>query len=266
MLFRSIIRPILFKMDAEKAHSTIFAGLKLYKYLSPIRGMIRYKNKSKQTVLFREITLRSRVGLAAGMDKAAEVFDELADFGFGFLEIGTVTPSPQLGNPKPRIFRLEKDASIIARTGFNNPGLEVVKERISKYTKRAYRLGANIDRDAVSNDKEAIVNDFSLVFSELYNSVDYFTINWGSIDSNIFEDVLESLTNIRRQMPTSKKIMIKLPADIEESTILNIIMLARKYSTDGFIATGPTMDRGNLICLSRKESERIGVEIGRAHV
>ena len=258
-MYKAFIRPFLFKINPENVHHMLFSGLKLYKHIMPVRGIIKYENKSKHPFILKEIPLKSRVGLAAGFDKAAEVFDELADFGFGFIEIGTVTPSPQTGNPRPRIFRLEKDESLISRTGFNNPGVEVIKERISKYPNRSYRLGVNINRDPSSTDKEAIVNDFTKVFKELYESADYFTINWGSIDAKAFEAVLDSLTSVRQEMEVSKKIIIKLPADIEEDALLNVIMLARKYQADGFIATGPTMDRSNLICLSKKESEKIGI-------
>ena len=258
-MYKSIIRPFLFKINPEKVHDMTFGGLKIYKHIMPMRSMIKHETKSKHSFILKEIPLRSRVGLAAGFDKGAEVFDELADFGFGFIEVGTVTPSPQSGNPKPRIFRLEKDESLISRTGFNNPGVEAIKERISKYPNRRYRLGVNINRDPSSTETEAIVSDFTKVFKELYEYTDYFTINWGSVDAKTFEAVLKSLTNIRQEMEVSKKIIIKLPADIEEETLLNVIVLAREYQADGFIATGPTMDRSNLLCLSKKESEKIGI-------
>ena len=258
-MYKSFLRPLLFRISPERVHRLTFNGLKLYKHISPLRGAVKHENKNKYVIKLRDTPLKSRVGLAAGFDKGAEVFDELADFGFGFIEIGTVTPSPQNGNPKPRIFRLEKDESIISRTGFNNPGVDVVLERLKKHTKRGYRLGANINRDATSTKREDIINDFLQVYDKLYDYTDYFTINWGSIDASDFEAVLEALTNSRSTKSVYKKIIIKLPADITEEVLLNVIVIARKFQADGFIATGPTMDRSNLICLTKKDSNSIGL-------
>ena len=257
-MYKSIIRPFLFQISPERVHNLLFSGLKLYKHISPLRGAVKHENKGKFSIKLKEIPIKSRVGLAAGFDKGAESFDELADFGFGFIEVGTVTPNPQLGNPKPRMFRLVKDESIISRTGFNNPGVDVVLERIKMHPKRVYRLGVNINRDPSSTTSESIVNDFLLVFDKLYDAADYFTINWGSIDALDFEAVLKALVTSRKDKSFYKKIVIKLPADITEETLLNVIIIARKFEADGFIATGPTMDRSNLICLSKAESERIG--------
>ena len=119
-MYKAVVRPFLFKINPEKVHDMLFNGLKLYRHIMPVRGMVKHENKVKHPFILNEIPLKSRVGLAAGFDKAAEVFDELADFGFGFIEIGIVTPSPQTGNPKPRIFRLARDESLISRTGRND--------------------------------------------------------------------------------------------------------------------------------------------------
>lgn len=256
-LYKSVIRPFLFRIDAEKVHHLLFGGLQIYKHIPPLRGYVKHESKCKKSLVLKNMSLLGRVGLAAGFDKDAEVFDELADFGFAFIEIGTVTPSPQVGNPKPRIFRLIKDESLISRTGFNNPGVNVVLQRIQKVATRSYRLGANINRDPQSTGV-ALVEDFKNLFTKLYDAVDYFTINWGSISESEFDAVLECLTEIRSKKATTKRIFIKLPADVQEDTLLNIIIMARKYQIEGFIATGPTMDRSNLICLSKTESDKIG--------
>ncbi len=256
-MYNSIIRPLLFRIDPENVHDILFTGLSAYRHISPMRSFIKQNSKVCCPFMIKEMMLSSRVGLAAGFDKEAKAFDELSDFGFGFIEIGTVTPSPQSGNPKPRIFRLIKDESLISRTGFNNPGVDIVLERVKKHLNRSYRLGANINRDSTSTG-QAIIDDFALVFNKLYDYVDYFTINWGSIEGADFERVLKTLTEIRKEKSSEKNIIIKLPADIQQDGLLSVIMMARKYQANGFIATGPTMDRSNLICLSKTESNKIG--------
>ncbi len=256
-MYKSFIRPLLFKIDPENIHSILVSGLRLYNYLTPFRTFIKSETNNKKIYTIKDLKFRSRVGLAAGFDKGAEIFDDLADFGFGFIEIGTITPCPQIGNSKPRIFRIDKDDSLISRTGFNNPGADIIADRIKKHMIRKYRLGANINSNPSSVGNE-IIRDFNLVFERLYKYVDYFTINWGSINPNDFEKVLESLKQKKEIENIEKKIFIKLPADIDENNLLNIIIIARKYCIDGFIATGPTADRSNLMYLSKKQSEKIG--------
>lgn len=181
----------------------------------------------------------------------------MADFGFGFLEVETVTPDYQPGNPSPRIFRLVEDESLISRTGFNNCGVDVALEHIRKYRKHSYRLGVNINKNPLSAG-EQIIKDFELVFTRLYESVDYFTLNWGSIDKESFAKVLENLTTFRQAVNKRCSIFIKLPADIDEKALDLVISLAYKYSIEGFIATGPTMDRSELHHTKTKQLEKIG--------
>lgn len=257
MMYKSIIRPVLFRIDPENVHELLFSGLKTYKYLTPARSVCRNNYCNRQEIHIRNMMLKSRIGLAAGFDKAAEVYDELADFGFGFIEIGTVTPHSQSGNPKPRIFRLIEDDSLISRTGFNNPGTDIIAERLKAHNKRNYILGANINRDASSIDIQ-IVSDFLYSFNKLYDLVDYFTINWGSIEPNDFTHVCQALQAERMQKNVHKNIFIKLPADISTEVLDHVIDLARTYGIDGFIATGPTMDRSLLTHLSKDESDKLG--------
>ncbi len=154
--------------------------------------------------------------MSAGFDKNAETFDELADFGFGFLEVGTVTPDYQPGNPSPRIFRLVEDESLISRTGFNNCGVDASSGSISEDTENILTvLGVNINKNPLSAG-EQIIKDFESVFIHLYESVDYFTLNWGSIDKESFAKVLENFTTFREAVNKRCSIFIKLPADIDE--------------------------------------------------
>lgn len=258
MTYKKIIRPLLFKIEPEQVHHLLVNGLKCYRHLSPIRSGIRKKYHTYKPFSYKNIVFPNRIGLAAGFDKDAAVFDELADFGFGFIEIGTVTPHPLEGNAKPRIFRLIDDESLISRTGFNNPGLDVVLERIKAIPKRSYILGANINKDATSTTSEQIVADFSLLFESFYPFVDYFTLNWGSIDAADFEAVLDKLANLKKTKTENRCLFIKLPADIPEAALDTVIALAQRYHVDGFIATGPTMDRSNLSTAAKTEADNIG--------
>lgn len=256
-MYNLIIRPLLFRIDPEKVHRMLLDWLKLYRYLLPVRACVRSCYKVSEPFSYGNLCFKNRVGLSAGFDKNAETFDELADFGFGFLELGTVTPDSQPGNPSPRIFRLVEDESLISRTGFNNCGIDAVLEHIRKYRKHSYVLGVNINKNPLSTG-EQVIKDFERVFTSLYDSVDYFTLNWGSIDNDLFIKVLENLTAFRQVANKRCSIFIKLPADIDEKAMDMVISLAYKYSIEGFIATGPTMDRAGLHRTDAKQLEKIG--------
>lgn len=256
-MYNLIVRPLLFLIDPEKVHRMLLCWLKFYRYLLPVRACIRGHYKVLTPFSYGSLQFKNRIGLSAGFDKNAEIFDELADFGFGFLEVGTVTPDSQPGNPSPRIFRLVKDESLISRTGFNNCGVDIVLEHIRKYRKHSYILGVNINKNPLSAG-EQIIKDFELVFTRLYESVDYFTLNWGSIDNESFAKVLENLTTLRQVANKQCSIFIKLPTDIDENTLDLVISFAYKYSIEGFIATGPTMDRSELHQTKTKQLEKIG--------
>lgn len=256
-MYNLIIRPLLFLIDPEKVHRMLLSWLKFYRYLLPVRSCMRSCYKVSDPFSYGNLQFKNRVGLSAGFDKNAEAFDELADFGFGFLELGTVTPDSQSGNPSPRIFRLVEEESLISRTGFNNCGVDAILEHIRKYRIHSYVLGININKNPLSTG-EQIVKDFERVFTALYDSVDYFALNWGSIDSDLFAQVLESITTFRQAANKRCGIFIKLPADIDVKALDMAISLAYKYSIEGFIATGPTMDRTALHQTETKQLERIG--------
>lgn len=179
-MYNLIIRPLLFCIDPEKVHRMLLSWLKFYRYLFPVRACVRGYSRVSDPFSYGHLQFKNRIGLSAGFDKNAEAFDELADFGFGFLEVGTVTPDSQSGNPSPRIFRLVDDESLISRTGFNNCGVDAVRQHIRKYRKHSYVLGVNINKNPLSTGDQ-IVKDFESTFIHLYDCVDYFTLNWGSI-------------------------------------------------------------------------------------
>lgn len=256
-MYKQIIRPLLFLLNPERVHSLLLSALQCYGHLPFVRSRVRryYKATDKQLV-WNQLVFKNRIGLSAGFDKGAEVFNELADFGFGFIEVGTVTPNRQPGNPKPRIFRLPKAASLISRTGFNNPGLDIVKRNLENKTD-AYLLGININKNPQS-EKEEAVNDFLRLYAGLYGLADYFTLNWGSIEVTLMHKVLETLTAFRSKQKIYRPILLKVPADITTEGMDAVLNCIQTYRLQGVIATGPTMDRSNLSPYTTARLEAIG--------
>lgn len=256
-MYKQIIRPLLFLLSPERVHSLLLSALRCYSHLPFVRSWVRryYKATDKQLV-WNQLVFKNRIGLSAGFDKSAEAFNELSDFGFGFIEIGTVTPDSQPGNPKPRIFRLPKADSLISRTGFNNPGLDVVKRRL-EYKTDAYLLGVNINKNPGS-EKEEVVNDFLRLYAGLYSLADYFTLNWGSIEPTLMHTVLETLTDFRNKQKNYRPILLKIAADITTEGMDAVLHCIQAYKLQGVIATGPTMDRSNLSPYTTARLEAIG--------
>lgn len=255
-MYKQIVRPVLFCWEPEKMHELLVSALKFYRHLTFVRFIISRWFQHSDPFSWDGIIFRNRIGLSAGFDKSGEVFDELADFGFGFLELGTITPEAQTGNPSPRIFRLPECDSLISRTGFNNAGLEVFRQNL-KRRKGDYVVGVNINKNPLSEGETAL-NDFFSLFKALYYDVDYFTLNWGSVDGNLFEKVLNALTSYKKLQMQKRPVFIKLPADIEKETLDIVLSMAGHYSVDGFIATGPTMNRSLLKSYDLKELDSIG--------
>ena len=185
-MYKLLIRPFLFLFDPEKVHYFTFS---LVRFLSKIgfgiffRRMYQINNPSLHRTLFG-ITFPNPVGLAAGFDKDAKLYKELSNFGFGFIEIGTVTPKPQVGNPKKRLFRLKSDQAIINRMGFNNGGVDEAVERLkenmgAERSRSKVLIGGNIGKNKITTNEEA-VNDYLICFDALFDYVDYFVVNVSS--------------------------------------------------------------------------------------
>lgn len=150
------IRPWLFRIDAEKAHNQIITLLHLYRHLAPVRSLTRILHQPKAAAFqWENLTFKNRVGLSAGFDKEASCFDELSDWGFGFIEVGTVTPEKVAGNPSPRIFRLPKDNALVSCTGFNNPGKDIFLKNLQQKQKGKYILGININTNHPDDEKQS---------------------------------------------------------------------------------------------------------------
>ncbi len=252
----SFLRPYIFSLDPEVAHDLAIKSLKaniLPKSLFEVEG-----EELLETNLFN-IKLPNPIGLAAGFDKSAEVYNSLFKFGFGFVEIGTVTPERQLGNPKPRIFRLEKDMALINRLGFNNHGSEIISKRISNNHPNGI-LGINIGPNKDTQNKE---EDYYICLSRLSIYSNYITINISSPNTEglrNFHDQKEmiklftGLNKIKKEKRINTPIAVKLSPDINDLDISGIIELTNKYNIQGIIVSNTTdSNRENLSDIKKNE-------------
>ncbi len=253
----SFLRPYIFSLDPEAAHDLAIQSLKaniLPKSLFKVEG-----EEMLETNLFN-IKLPNPIGLAAGFDKSAEVYNSLFKFGFGFIEVGTVTPKRQLGNPKPRIFRLEKDEALINRLGFNNHGSEVISKRISNNKPNGI-LGINIGPNKDTKNKE---EDYYDCLSKLSIYSNYITVNISSPnteglrnfhDRKEMEKLLAGLNKIKINKKLDQPIVIKLSPDINDEEISRIIELIEKYNIQGIVVSNTTdSNRENLLDIKKNET------------
>tara|TARA_B100000700_G_scaffold57627_1_gene62504 strand:- start:2970 stop:4016 length:1047 start_codon:yes stop_codon:yes gene_type:complete len=252
----SFLKPYIFSLDPETAHNLAIKSLKLN--LVP-KQFFEIENEDLLAVNLFEKKLKNPIGLAAGFDKSAEVYNSLYNFGFGFIEVGTVTPKLQLGNPKPRIFRLEQDYALINRLGFNNDGSDEVLKRISKNTPNGI-LGINIGPNKDTNDK---IEDFKICLSKFHNQADYITINISSPNTeglrnfhnheNLTE-LLDKINYLRKKIKMQKSIFLKISPDLDDKNINYIIELLLKYNINGVILSNTTdKNREKLIDKQKKE-------------
>ncbi len=252
----SILRPYIFSLDPEVAHDLAIKSLKFN--ILP-KSFFEVNNEEMlETNLFDNI-IPNPIGLAAGFDKSAEVYNSLFRFGYGFIEVGTVTPKRQLGNSKPRIFRLEKDKALINRLGFNNHGSEIISKRISENIPEGF-LGVNIGPNKDTKNK---VEDYYFCLSKLASCSGYITINISSPnteglrdfhDQNEMERLLIGLTKIKKENKIKKPIILKLSPDISEGKISPIIELIKKYKIQGIILSNTT-DQNREKLIDSKKSE-----------
>jgi dihydroorotate dehydrogenase len=255
-LYKSLIRPFLFTKNPEEAHHFTFSVVKIL-FKIPIissiaSALFRYKNDALKTNLFG-LEFDSPVGLAAGFDKDAKLFDELSSFGFGFIEIGTLTPKGQEGNPKPRLFRLPEDGSLINRMGFNNGGVDEAVERL-KNKKSKVIIGGNIGKNK-NTPNEVAVRDYEICFEALFNHVDYFVVNVSSPNTPNLRELqekapLKALLNAvmakNLAKPNPKPILLKIAPDLNDTQLDDIIEIVAETKIDGVIATNTTISRAGL--------------------
>ena len=252
----SILRPFLFSLDPETAHDLAIKSLK-FNYLPSKMFEVEDEQILNTELLGKNFP--NPIGLAAGFDKSAEVYNSLLRFGFGFVEVGTVTPLKQFGNSKPRIFRLEEDGALINRLGFNNDGIEIIKKRIKSKKKKGV-LGINIGPNKNTKDQK---NDFCLGLKNFFDIADYITINISSPnteglrdfhDQEKLKDLLLALNKIKNENKINIPLLLKISPDIIDNHISEIADVAIKNDISGIILTNTTdSNRDKLMNNFKKE-------------
>ncbi len=261
-MYKAIIRPILFCFDPEKVHRFTFSLIRFISKIPGFKGVFRslylVEDKNLERELFG-LKFKNPVGLAAGFDKDAKLYNELSNFGFGFIEIGTLTPKPQAGNPKKRLFRLKEDAAIINRMGFNNGGVVEAVERLKK--NKGVLIGGNIGKNKLTPNENA-VDDYEICFNALFDYVDYFVVNVSSPntpnlralqDKEPLTQLLKALQVLNFQKSNSKPILLKIAPDLTDEQLMDIIDIVKTTKIDGVISTNTTISREGLQSKNKSE-------------
>jgi dihydroorotate dehydrogenase len=254
-MYKLLIRPLLFWFDPEEVHYFTFSAIrfisKIPGFSSIFRAIYVIEDKRLETEVFG-LKFKNPVGLAAGFDKDAVLYNELSNFGFGFIEIGTLTPKAQDGNPKKRLFRLKQDAAIINRMGFNNKGIQAAIEKLKQ--NKAVLIGGNIGKNKLTPNENA-VDDYVICFEALYDYVDYFVVNVSSPNTpNLRElqekepltKLLQTLQDLNLARPEQKPILLKIAPDLTDEQLLDIIDIVNTTKIAGVIATNTTISREGL--------------------
>jgi dihydroorotate dehydrogenase len=262
-----ILRSLFFLMPAEKAHYTTMSLFKIVSKLPFVQTMFQFESK---TTTLDGLTYKNKVGLAAGFDKDGKFLDQLYTLNFGFIEVGTVTPKPQSGNPKPRLFRLKKDRALINRLGFNNEGIKALKNRLKAFRKKErdcdMLIGINIGKNKTTPNENA-VDDYVKCYEGLYDLADFFIVNVSSPNTpNLRElqnkdelkKILSALIAIREKQEKWKPLYLKIAPDLAFTQLDEIIDLQSEIAFEGLVATNTSIDSSLL-----KRSNKVLVsEIG----
>lgn len=268
-MYKRLLRPILFSMDPEKAHHLVFGGIRLLFRIPGVEKVVSALYASggqKNRRLIMGLSFPNRVGLAAGFDKDAELFRELGAFGFGFIEVGTVTPRPQQGNPKPRMFRLKADQGLINRMGFNNRGVDYLKNRLLNRKPGGPVIGGNIGKNKDTPNEQA-GDDYAIALRELFPVVDYFVVNVSSPNTpglrslqekGPLTDLLNRLMSINKDLG-NKPLLLKIAPDLTDGQLDDIADIVRSSGITGLIATNTTLSREGLVSPSELLSESGGL-------
>ena len=254
-MYKKLLKPILFCIDPERVHEITFFFINLIFKIPFVSSLISKIYSLKNPILETEvfgIKFPNPIGLAAGFDKNAKLYNEFSNFGFGFIEIGTVTPLPQEGNPKKRLFRLVSDEAIINCMGFNNIGLEEVIKRL-KYNKGVI-VGGNIGKNKITDFNNSI-QDYLICFEKLYPHVNYFAINVSSPNTeklrdlqqkDLLKNLLEAIQKKNKSYSFPKPVLLKIGPDLSQDQLIDVIEVIAETSLDGIIATNTTLSRDNL--------------------
>jgi dihydroorotate dehydrogenase len=271
----SLIKPILFKFDPEKVHYFVTANLKRFNRFPGGAALSRAVWDVKDARLEKEVfglKFKNPVGLAAGFDKNGEMMGEMANMGFGFVEVGTVTPLPQDGNPKPRMFRLPADSALINRMGFNNLGVDVVAGRLAAFRHKAKGtqkliIGGNIGKNKVTPNEDA-VSDYIKCFDRLFDVVDYFVVNVSSPNTpglralqekEPLMQLLNTLQQRNNKNGVSKPILLKIAPDLTDEQLDDIVEIVQQSRIAGVIATNTTIRRDGLVSPNELTTETGGL-------
>lgn len=263
-----LLKPILFKFDPEKIHYFVTSCLKTGNKIWGLPGLIKSQFTLNDPRLEREVfglKFKNPVGLGAGFDKNAKWVEELDNFGFGFVEIGTVTPLPQPGNDKPRMFRLPDDEALINRMGFNNQGVDVAAERLKRIKRNGLIIGGNIGKNKNTPNQDAL-SDYIICFDRLFDVVDYFVVNVSSPNTpglrelqekEPLKNILGTLQQRNRKNDISRPILLKIAPDLTDSQLDDIVEIVKETGIAGVIATNTTISRDDL-----KSSDSIKEQAG----
>ncbi|MEZ4963148.1 MAG: quinone-dependent dihydroorotate dehydrogenase [Saprospiraceae bacterium] len=256
-MYKYLLKPILFLLPPEKAHHVTLFLLKMTLAIPVIGWLFRKNFELKDKMLERRVfglTFPNPVGLAAGFDKDGKHFRAMSALGFGFIEIGTVTPVGQEGNPQPRLFRLPADEALINRMGFNNEGVDALVERLKNHRPKNLIIGGNIGKNKVTPNEQA-TRDFAICFEALFPYVDYFVLNVSSPNTPGLRELQEKepltallthLQNLNKQKPSPKPILLKIAPDLTNAQLDDILDIVQSTQLAGIIATNTTIGREGL--------------------
>lgn len=265
-----LLKPLLFKFDPENIHHIVTSGFSRIRRIWGVNRLLRSAftlNDQRLERKFLGLTFKNPVGLAAGFDKNATMVEDLASFGFGFIEVGTVTPLPQPGNEKPRMFRLPMDNALINRMGFNNQGVDVVAARLERIKRDGLIIGGNIGKNKLTTNEDA-VSDYIKCFDRLFDVVDYFVVNVSSPNTpglrelqekGPLKDILNTLQQRNLKNDLSRPILLKIAPDLNESQLDDILEIVSETGIAGVIATNTTISREGLVSYAELKGQSGGL-------
>lgn len=265
-IYTKLIRPVLFLFPPERVHNFTFKFLRLASAIPGLlSGFSRSTTNHSKPISLMGLEFKNCVGLAAGLDKNGEAMHPMSKLGFGFLEVGTVTPKAQPGNPKPRSFRLLKDKALINRMGFNNHGVDSLVTKL-KNRPKGIIIGGNIGKNTATPNSEA-VDDYAYCFEKLFGYVDYFVVNVSCPnisdlrelqDKDSLSEILEKLLEIRKRKGVFVPILLKVSPDLNRNQLNDLIEVVKSTAIDGLVATNTSVGRENLV-----SNESIITNIGK---
>lgn len=267
-MYKHLLKPILFRFNPETAHNLLFSALSFLRYIPFSRSIIRAIYRRESPKLEKEvfgIKFPNPVGLAGGLDKNGEYYNDMANFGFGFVEIGSLTPLPQDGNAKPRCFRIPGDKAIINRFGINNKGVKNAVEHLKKHRPEVI-VAANISKNTTSINEDA-AKDYEKAFGLLYDFVDMFVVNISCPnvvgltslqDISFLSEIVDKLLDLRMYFDDYRPILLKVSPDLSHQQLDEIIDYCLRSGIDGIVAGNTTRSREGITSISKEKIEEIG--------